>query len=117
MVDEQELVETLDLIQQEYVSAHSKSMCVCAMLQCMHVVTGVPDPVVLKGHQMNELNVFAELKLYFSAVLTNTLRVDANLHQLHDKTSSASVQFDIQFLVSYWCPANPPQCSGCLFAE
>ena len=78
----------------------------CVMLHAC-ADTGVPDPVVLKGHQMNELNVFAELKLSFSAELTNTLRVDANLHQLHDKTSSASVQFDVDFLVSYWYCSQP----------
>ncbi len=51
---------------------------------------------------MGDLNVFAELKLSFSLLLTNVLQVDATLHQLHgDKTSSASIAFEGgEFLVS-----------------
>lgn len=49
---------------------------------------------------MRELNSFAELKLSFSSVLTNTMRVEAQLRLINvDKTSSASVNFDKRFLV------------------
>lgn len=49
---------------------------------------------------MKELNMFAELKLSFSLLLTNVLSVQVELHQVHgDKTTSASVKFDQQFLV------------------
>lgn len=66
------------------------------------MIAGVPDPVLFKGSQMNELNMFAELKLSFSLLLTNVLSVQAELYQVHgDKTSSASVQFDEDFLVSH----------------
>lgn len=59
---------------------------------------------MFREDQMNELNMFAELKLSFSMVLTNMLSVQVELHQVHgDKTSSASVKFDEQFLVCCCC--------------
>ena len=52
---------------------------------------------------MEDLNGFAELHLCFSFLLTNVLNVDAKLHQIHgDKTSKASIEFDQEFLVSYF---------------
>lgn len=64
--------------------------------------TGVPEPYTFTAAEMGDLNMFAELHLTFSLLLTNVLRVDAALHQLHgDKTSSASIEFDRgEFLVS-----------------
>lgn len=44
--------------------------------------------------------MFAELKLSFSLVVMNVLCVDAELHQLDDKTTSARVGFDQDFLVN-----------------
>ena len=63
--------------------------------------TGLPDPHTFRGVEMGDLNVFAELNLSFSLLLTNVLQVDAALHQLHgDKTSSAYITFDRgEFLV------------------
>lgn len=71
-----------------------------------HLCVGVPEPVVFRGEQMNELNMFAELKLSFLLVLTNVLSVQVALHQVHgDKTSSASVEFDMGFLVRMYVGA------------
>ena len=60
----------------------------------------MPECYIFKGSEMKELNVFAELNLTFSHVLANVLQVNATLYQLHsDKTASANIEFDKEFLV------------------
>lgn len=73
---------------------------------CIHVA--VPEPVLFQGSAMHDLSQYANLKLSFSLLLTNVLCIDAELHQLHgDKTSSASVEFDREFLVWLRIKSSP----------
>ena len=60
---------------------------------------GVPDPFVFKGAAMRQLRDWAELHLTFSPILTNMWCVNAELLQINDKTSSASITFDKDVLV------------------
>ena len=65
------------------------------------VLLDIPEEVHFQDSAMKELNQFANLKLSFCLLLTNMLRVDAELCQvLGDKTSRASMEFDGEFLVS-----------------
>lgn len=80
--------------------------------QALLAFTGVPDPHTFKDAEMGDLQAYAELNLTFSLLLTNVLRVEATLHQLHDKTSSASITFERgEFLVS----KLPKICCAMLF--
>ena len=112
MVDNPDLVSHLDKVFQHHTSAHGEYTC-HMVFTCMshfhmhvtwcshacHMYAAVPEPVVFGGDEMNDLKQFAKLRLSFALPLTNVLCVSAELHQLSDKTSLASVNFDTEFSV------------------